>query len=195
MPSTITSGSLFCPLLIDEMARMITWVDELGEPPPVDTCRPATLPCRELAKLLVPPAVTSSALSACTAKFSFFFSWVWPIAVTTTSPRVWALSVITMLRLLWLPTFTEMGFIPTNVMSSTSLSLASIVNFPSMSVVTPRVVPCTRTDAPMTACLSVADVTTPVTVRAKPITAKMENNRSNSCFLINELFSCLYYCC
>ena len=60
IPSTIISGSLLCELFIDEMARMMTCVEELGELPPVLTCKPAILPCSELAKLVEPPAVTAS---------------------------------------------------------------------------------------------------------------------------------------
>lgn len=73
IPSIINKGSLFCPKLMDEIARMMIWELELGEPPLPDTCTPAIFPCREFTKFADCPAVTSSAFRLWTAKFSFSF--------------------------------------------------------------------------------------------------------------------------
>ena len=51
MPSITNRGSLDCAGLTDEMARITTWLAELGEPPAIDTWTPETLPCRVLSKL------------------------------------------------------------------------------------------------------------------------------------------------
>ena len=61
---------------MEDMARTIICDAELGEPPAMDTCTPATLPWREFTKLAVCPAVTSSLLSSWTEKLSFDFSWL-----------------------------------------------------------------------------------------------------------------------
>ena len=53
------SGSLFCEVLIDEIARIWIVCEALGEPPVLRICRPDTLPCRVLARLFDTPAEIS----------------------------------------------------------------------------------------------------------------------------------------
>ena len=113
IPSIINRGSLFCPELMDEIARMMIWELELGEPPLPDTCTPAIFPCREFTKFADCPAVTSSAFRLWTAKFSFFFSSRIPIAVTTTSSNCVDDEVKVTLMTDWFPTCTVFGCIPT----------------------------------------------------------------------------------
>ena len=160
------SGSLFCEVLIDEIARICMVCEALGEPPVLRICRPDTLPCNVLAKLFDTPAEISLESSDWTAKFSFFFSWVWPMAVTTTSPSTLASSFITILSDCCCPIFTFCCSIPTLEIVSMSPSLTSIENLPSRSVATPRWVPFTITVAPITGSLSVSEMMTPVTTRA-----------------------------
>ena len=184
MPSMTNRGSLDWALLTDEMARITTWLAELGEPPAIDTLTPETLPWRVLTKLDDWPAVTSSLLSSCTPKLSLALAWLWPMAVTTTSPRTSTLGSSLTLISVRLPTFSVTVLQPMNENCRTALSPGTLIEyFPSMSVATPPLTPLTVTETPI-AGSSNSSVTVPVTTRACTSIAMKENNSRSSCFFI-----------
>ena len=122
---------------------------------------PGTLPANELITLVFLFFNNSSELISETAYPKAFFSFLIPIAVTTTSFKVWASSFKVTVYTFPAPTLISAEVYPTNEITNVLPNWASTENPPSTLVTVPVPVPFTNTLAPMIGS-PVASTTFPV---------------------------------
>jgi len=159
IPSTTING----PLLADSDVPPLSRKDAplAGSPEPCITVSPATLPCKSCSDELMTPFFISSAPTDAIAPVrSEFLIVPYPIPTTTASSRAIALSCSTICRVSPVGT-TLLLLYPTNEMVRVLPLLYCISNFPSISVITPFVVPDSITVAPGSG-LPVWSVTVPL---------------------------------
>ena len=129
-----------------------------GWPLELKPCTPATWPARASVMLLAWRLLISSAFTTEAAPVNDFFVAV-PKATTITSSNC----LVSSDKLITIPfcAGTSRVPIPMNDTTSTAFGSASIENLPSTSVMVPRDVPFTCTDAPITGSSSAALRTVP----------------------------------
>ena len=143
--------------------RIVIFEEAPGIPDDGVMSIPDTFPCKAPAKSVLAARVNASDLTSCTAYPNAFFSREIPIAVTTTSSSFWASAFNTTLKFGLITT--SCVCIPIYEICKVFAELGTFdkLKLPSTSVIVPRVVPFTNTEAPTTGCPSSSEITTPVT--------------------------------
>ena len=160
IPSITYKGSV--PEFIEPTPRIVVEAYAPGCPVKLFTCKPATDPSKDFIKFASVFFIKSllSTVWADPVNAAFL---VTPYPVTTTS----SISCASDLR-----TTRKLSFIATSCVCIPMYEICKVfaelgtfdkLKLPSTSVIVPRVVPFTNTEAPTTGCPSSSEITTPVT--------------------------------